>query len=506
METKTAPAGTTQAPKRARGTKSYILDTNVLLHDPQCLGKFDEHQVVLPCEVLEELDHIKTEQHSERGRNARLVTRQLADLFPDRKSMTDGVKLPSGGSIMVAIRPADFVVPAAAKTVLGDASKKDNLIIATALWVKENFEPPVFLVTKDVLVQLKARACGLGAEDYLNDKVADDVLEDEGIVLPVDGHALQSFASSKMIDLEMESPLVTNEYVLLKDEESGHSIPGRAIAEYSVQALKTPESIHFPGSISIRPRNLEQRQLMDALFDPEITLIAIKAKAGTGKTLLSIAAALAQTVGDNPIYEQVLITRAIYALGKDIGFLPGSAEEKMAPWLSGLTDAIQYLMPARRPLEPQFQGKKVGKKNRNKGGKHQDQQLAGGGNGGGGFQMGPNGKPPMKPHERLMAAGIVNVQPITFLRGRSLPNTFLIVDEAQQLTPHEAKTIVTRMGEHSKLILCGDPKQIDNPYVDEHSNGLVHVISRMRGERFFAAVNLVKGERSHMAEIAANKL
>jgi len=486
--------------------KSYILDTCVLIHDPRAIFNFEkDNTVAIPVEVLEELDHIKTETDSERGRNARQVARFLAELFPDKRTMAEGARLPHGGNISISIRPGNFELPPGAHSVLRDSYKMDNSIIETALYIKSTSKPPVILVTKDVNMQLKARAVGLDAEDYLNDTVGDNDVKTEHTEMTVERHALQSFASNKAIDLEYneDRKLGCNEYVLLSPDEGGSGMPGRAVSDSRVVALSYPDAVRFDGSQSIRPRNLEQQFLLDAIFNPEITLIAVKGKAGTGKTLLAVAGALAQVMGPNPRYDQLLITRAIMALGKDLGFLPGTMEEKMKPWLAPYYDALQYLMPLRRPVEPQFAGKPVGKKNRGKGQRGFEGPSFEAPRGEG---YGNGGKPPMKPHERLLASGVVTIEPLTYIRGRSIPNAIFIVDESQQLTPQEVKTIATRMAEGSKLIFMGDPAQIDNPYVDRYSNGLVYLIKRMRNEPFFASISLVKGERSEMSERAAELL
>jgi PhoH-like ATPase len=256
------------------------------------------------------------------------------------------------------------------------------------------------------------------------------------------------------------------------------------------------------GGIPIRPRNLEQQFFLDALMDDSISLITCFGKAGTGKTLLSTAAALHQTTDEHSRYDGLSISRPVIALGKDIGFLPGSLEEKMKPWLQPYHDALEVLMPSKPPKEPQFAAKKVGKKKK----KHDDAmammtspQPQHGGPGSGSL-------PPMKPYERLIKNGVVEIEALAFIRGRSIARRFFILDEAQQLTPHEVKTVITRISEGSKIVLIGDPAQIDNPYVDARSNGLVYCHNRMKGQGLHAHVKLSKGERSRLAELAADLL
>ncbi len=490
--------------------KTYVLDTNVLLHDPQSIFKFEENNLAIPVEVLEELDAIKSEQSTERGRNARRVHRILQELLPDSRSMHEGVKLESGGTLSIIINrylvENNWSTPAMQRlrAVVSDFTKKDNRIIAAALFVQETFPPPTILVTKDVNVQLKARAVGLEAEDYLNDKVPEAPDTDSYPTLSLDVYEMQRFCSEGQFELSehVASKLYLNEYVLLMTPE-GKTMPGRYYGNGLVRRLRFPEFVKAPGGIPIRPRNLEQQFFMDALMDDSISLITCFGKAGTGKTLLSTGCALHQIIdAENSRYDGLSISRPVIALGKDIGFLPGSLEEKMKPWLQPYHDALEVLMPSKLPKEPQFAAKKVGKKKK----KHDEilssmtQPQPAHATGGGG------GVPPMKPYERLIRNGIVEIEALCFIRGRSIARRFFILDEAQQLTPHEVKTVITRISESSKIVLIGDPAQIDNPYVDARSNGLVYCHNRMRGQSLHAHVKLSKGERSRLAELAADLL
>lgn len=490
--------------------KTYVLDTNVLLHDPQSIFKFEENNLAIPVEVLEELDAIKSEQSTERGRNARRVHRILQELLPDSRSMHEGVKLESGGTLSIIINrylvENNWSTPAMQRlrAVVSDFTKKDNRIIAAALFVQETFPPPTILVTKDVNVQLKARAVGLEAEDYLNDKVPEAPDTDSYPTLSLDVYEMQRFCSEGQFELpeHVASKLYLNEYVLLMTPE-GKTMPGRYYGNGLVRRLRFPEFVKAPGGIPIRPRNLEQQFFMDALMDDSISLITCFGKAGTGKTLLSTGCALHQIIdAENSRYDGLSISRPVIALGKDIGFLPGSLEEKMKPWLQPYHDALEVLMPSKLPKEPQFAAKKVGKKKK----KHDEilssmsQPQPAHATGGGG------GVPPMKPYERLIRNGIVEIEALCFIRGRSIARRFFILDEAQQLTPHEVKTVITRISESSKIVLIGDPAQIDNPYVDARSNGLVYCHNRMRGQSLHAHVKLSKGERSRLAELAADLL
>ncbi len=482
--------------------KTFVLDTNVLLHDPQSIFKFEENNLAIPVEVLEELDAIKGEQSTERGRNARRVHRILQELLPDRRSMQEGVDLPNGGTLSVIINPY-LAEPGRRspsfdrlRAVLPDMTKKDNRIIAAAVFVQEQFPPPTILVTKDVNVQLKARAVGLESEDYLNDKVPEFVEEASYREIPLTIYELQRFCSEGHFGLgrDLARNLSVNEYVLLRSDE-GKTMPARYYGEGAVRRLKLPEFVKAPGGIPIRARNLEQQFFMDALLDESVQMITCFGKAGTGKTLLSTVCALHQTHDENSRYDGMSISRPIMALGKDIGFLPGTLDEKMRPWLQPYHDALEVLVPSKPPKEPQFVSKKVsGKKNRRRE-EHPSSSTMGGGHG---F--------PVKPYERLLKSGLVEIEALCFIRGRSIARRFFILDEAQQLTPHEVKTVITRISEGSKIVLIGDPTQIDNPYVDARSNGLVYCHNRMKGQPLAAHVTLTKGERSRLAELAADLL
>ena len=494
--------------------KTFVLDTNVLLHDPQSIYKFEDNNLAIPVEVLEELDAIKGEQSTERGRNARRVHRILQELLPDSRSMHEGVELATGGTLSIIINPylaePHRRSPAMdrLRAILPDLTKKDNRIIAAALFVQERFPPPTILVTKDVNVQLKARAVGLESEDYLNDKVPENIDEDSYREVSVNIYELQRFCSEGEFDVGADAakPLFLNEYVLLRSDE-GKTMPARYYGDGVVRRLRLPDFVKAPGGIPIRARNLEQQFFMDALLDDSIAMLTCFGKAGTGKTLLSVACALHQTHDDHSHYDGVSISRPVIALGKDIGFLPGTLEEKMRPWLQPYHDALEVLIPSKPPKDPQFAAKKVSKKKHKQRDEHFVASMASpqpSHNGHNGYGNG-NGTP-VRPYERLLKSGLVEIEALAFIRGRSIARRFFILDEAQQLTPHEVKTVITRISEGSKIVLIGDPAQIDNPYVDSRSNGLVYCFNRMKGQAIAAHVTLTKGERSKLAELAADLL
>lgn len=491
--------------------KQYVLDTNVLIHDPNSFMEFEENTVWLPAEVLEELDKFKSESTT-RGANAREVHRKLSNLFKSSKDMHEGVILPNGGRIHVAINRAirhenghwfttsDSPRFQRLRNLFCDFELTDNRILATAAYVADTQTPPTILVTKDLNMQLKAKALGLEAQDYRNDYVEDSDIRrtqrkteaEEYSSLDITAHKLQAFSSSGALVLPEIKKLQPNQYVLLRNKEDlNHGIPARHEGEGIFTRLRH-DSICIRNGRTFKAANLGQRFLLDALFDPKICLITVYGKAGTGKTLLSVGGALQQV--QNGDYEKLLITRVIMPTGRDIGFLPGSKDEKMQPWVQPAYDALELLLA--KPKKPeQFDGKRQSGRKSELTTRFTDNNNQPHNHG--------SGKP-LRPYEPLLADGTLEIEALAHIRGRSIPNSIFIVDEAQQLTPHEAKTIVTRMSKGSKLILIGDLAQIDNPYVDANTNGLVYTRSKLQGQPFMAHINLYKGERSEMADIAAN--
>ena len=486
--------------------KHYVLDTNVLLHDPQAMFRFQNNTVWIPIEVLEEMDRFKQESTT-RGANAREVHRKLNERFPNSEQMRKGVDLPNGGRLHVCVNPAvtwdltEGWMPSkespryqAVRTLFPDFTLNDHRILAMAAYLADTQKEPTILVTKDLNLQLKARALGLEAEDYRTDRIESDTdiqrtqhgsgaEEYETIDLPA--QRLQAFASEGHIGLPGSRTLAPNQYVLLRNSaQPGSGVPARHLRDGNFRTLRR-DHIAIRGGRTLQALNLGQRFLLDALYDPEISLVTVYGKAGTGKTLLSVGAALEQVqVGE---YEKMLITRVIMPTGRDIGFLPGRIEEKMEPWVQPAYDALEQLLA--RPRKPeQFERKRQSSR---KAPPPQVHSFAGSGNG-------------KRPYDALLQAGLLEIEAITHIRGRSIPRAIFIVDESQQLTPHEAKTLVTRMGKGSKMMLIGDLGQIDNPYVDAHTNGLVYTRNRLQGQPFMAHVTLFKGERSEMAEVAAN--
>ena len=498
MPTKTAPAST---------AKHYILDTNVLIHDPGSPFQFQDNTVWIPVDVFEELDRFKSES-STRGANAREVHRRLSERFRTAEDMKQGVPLENGGRLRVVLSPVMHTTggdwQAIGKSprfqllrdLFPDMTVTDNRILAAACAVSDGQSASVVLVTKDLNVMLKARTLGLQAQDYRTDRVDDGDIprtmrrkDEEYQTLDVSAHTLQAFASQESMVLEKAKVFHANHYLLLRNEEEpSHAIPARHVAEGDIRKLRR-DRVTIRGGRWLTALNLGQRFFLDALYDPAISLITVYGKAGTGKTLLSVGAALEQVQSGD--FEKMLITRVIMPTGRDIGVLPGRIEEKMQPWVQPAFDALELLLTTPRKPE-HFDKKKQSQR------KVEDHS-------GGGHSGLPGGQKAMgRPWEPLMASGQIEIEAITHIRGRSIPNAIFIVDEAQQLTPHEAKTLITRMGKGSKIILIGDLGQIDNPYVDAHTNGLVYARNRLQGNSWMAHVNLFKGERSEMAEVAAN--
>ena len=470
------------------GTKTFILDTNVLLHDPACINRFAEHHICIPVDVLSELDRFKNEM-TERGANAREVHRALMKIFSATgASVMDGVKTAGGGNIRIVTYDPETArrIPSVQQfeRIFPGIEKTDHRILACVLQLCEQVQPPVILVSKDLNMQLKARAVGIECEDYLHDKVEQREVSNFDIArIDVTSHELQRYASSGRLTLPAKrmGDVMTNDYALLTAGEKT-SIPTRLNAQGEfVRLIHTPEAIKVGQGRSIKPMNLGQTCLLDALLDPEISLVTCYGQAGTGKTLLAVAAGLSQVF--NRTYNGLTVSRPIVAMGQTVGFLPGTLQEKMRPWLQPVYDALDLLM---RPVD-NLQGPQR-KKNR--------------------FlpERTPNQTEAAAPYDPLIQQGVIEIEALCYIRGRSIPDRFFILDEAQQLTPLEAKTIVTRMSRGSKLVLVGDPAQIDNPYVDSRSNGLVYTRQRMRGQSFAAHVPLTKGERSPLAEAGARLL
>ena len=438
-------------------TKNFVLDTNVLLHDPSALFKFRDNRIIIPITVIEELDRFKKDLNM-LGRNARTASK-----FIDRKrkegSLADGVPLEQGGLLRVAFDGdgADLL-PAELR-----GNREDNQILAVALGVRmREKQVPVVVVSKDTNLRIKADACGLRAEDYESDRVEIEELYQGYRDLVVEKSWIDSFyAAGESLPPPGAEELFPNEYFILRDSVSNASALGR----YDAVRGKVRVLPSFKEEVwGIRPRNKEQHFALDILLDDSVKLVTLAGKAGTGKTLLAIAAGLRKT-SDEEVYQRMLISRPVFPMGKDIGFLPGDVEEKLKPWMQPIFDNVEYLFGYSRRKRQGMRG-----------------------------------------YQELINLGILEIEPLTYIRGRSIPNQYIIIDESQNLSPHEVKTILTRAGENSKVVLTGDPYQIDNPFVDSASNGLSCIVEKFKGESMAGHVMLMKGERSPLAELAANIL
>lgn len=470
----------------SRSGKNFVLDTNILLHDPESLHRFGDNHVCVPLEVLCELDRFKNEQ-SERGANARTVHRSLASLFSTNpEKATAGIPTSAGGTIRLVPGELPGTSPNGAVdelvTLFRGQDTNDNRILITTRLVASKNSSPTILVTKDLNLQLKAHAIGIPCEDYQNDKVDDARMgETSPTIIDLKPSELQRFASTGSIDLPAHVKRIPpNEYVLLKAGEK-RTMPARMGSDGCFHKLHVPDQIRIQKGTAIRPLNLGQQCFIDALLNPEVTLLTCYGQAGTGKTLLAVASALHATFAGD--YNGVTVSRPVIPLGDTLGFLPGSLEEKLDPWLKPIFDALEFL------LTPETG---TGKRKATRGRK--------------GAQDPPLNTAGKKCYDPLLDSGMVEIEALCYIRGRSIPNRYFILDEAQQLTPLEAKTIVTRMARGSKLVLIGDPAQIDNPYVDRLSNGLVYTRDRLRDEDCSSHVTLERGERSRLAEAAAKKM
>ena len=437
--------------------KNFVLDTNVLLHDPNSLLNFQDNRVLIPIEVIEEIDHFKRES-SELGQNARTVSRML-DGFRAQGHLSAGVRLPNGGHLRVIFKKR----PARNGNNNGRAKEHtvDDRILSLCLGVQKQ-EPKrrTILVTKDINLRIKADTLGLPAEDYETDRIFITDLYTGMIELMMSPETIARFRANGELDLSADKQHAPNEYCTLMDETN----PKRtALAKVDPTGTKlVPILDSRDGVWGIKPRNREQHFAFDALLDDRVKLVTLMGKAGTGKTLLAMAAGLKRTVLDRE-FRRLVVARPTISMGKELGFLPGSLEEKLAPWMQPIHDALEMLSD---------------------------------------LNMGHD-------HRRstdLMRSGMIVVEALSYIRGRSIANQFMIIDEAQNLTPLEVKTIVTRVGHGTKIVFTGDPYQIDNPYVDSSSNGFNYVVSRFRTHAIAAHIELQKGERSELAELAANVL
>ena len=438
--------------------KTFVIDTNVLLYDAQSIDKFGDNTIFIPLVVVEELDRFKRDQN-ENGRNARQFAR-VVDELRKKGSLADGVATKSGGKLIISIAPAleeqaDMLI---------DLSSNDNLILANALALKQKGENAI-LVTKDINLRLKSDAVGIKAEDYEGDQKLDSVdeLYSGQKTMEFSPDRLATFESERLLtlnDSEIRS-VFPNEYLVLNEVNNPNR---RLLGRYCprkkgvIPLIKAREGVW-----GIYPKNVEQQFAFDALLNNEVRLVSLVGKAGTGKTLLAIAAGLEMTIAKHD-YARVLVSRPIQPMGRDLGYLPGDVSDKLGPWMQPIFDNIDFL----------FGNQRIGEETGS--------------------------------WEELINQGLLHVEPLTYIRGRSIPSQFLIVDEAQNLTPHEIKTIITRAGDGTKIVLTGDCEQIDSPYLDSVNNGLAYCVERLKPEPIVSHTTLRVGERSELSEIASKYL
>ena len=459
-------------------TKLFVLDTNVLMHDPTCLFRFEEHDVYIPMAILEELDNNKKGM-SEVARNARQASRYLDELVSAAEtSIAEGIPLElhgdknAGGKLFLQTEAINGALPSSLPTGTG---KADNQIIGVVMHLQQQLKREVILVSKDINMRIKARAVGLAAEDYFNDKVLEDTdLLYSGIrQLPSDfwekhGKDMESWQQGGntfyRVRVPLSSTFIVNEFVYLEDEKPFHAQVKEVSGKTAVlQTLK--DYTHQRSNVwGVTARNREQNFALNALMNPDIDFVTMLGQAGTGKTLLTLAAGLMQTL-EHKTYSEIIMTRVTVPVGEDIGFLPGTEEEKMNPWMGALEDNLDVLN------------------------KTDDEAGEWG-----------------RAATRDLIRSRIKVKSLNFMRGRTFINKYLIIDEAQNLTPKQMKTLITRAGPGTKVVCLGNIAQIDTPYLTEGSSGLTYVVDRMKGWSHSGHITLMRGERSRLADYAAEAL
>ena len=436
--------------------KYYILDTNVLLHDHNAIKHFGDNEIIIPMVVIEELDNFKTSS-DERGKNARLIAREL-DALRQKGKLGKGVKLDNGGVLKVEF-PKENKLPSQISF-----HKADNEILNVAYYYfreQENktSKKPVIIVSKDTNLRIKAEAIGVEAQDYNADKIKYNELYLGSQELEISSSKIDEFYAKK--ELILEGTYYPNEFLILKsDDGTKKSAVGRVSLDGK---LLKPLSAQEPAAWGIKPLNKEQRFAMELLLDDRIDLVTLVGSAGTGKTLITLATGLKRTFDDEN-YRRLLVCRPIVPVGRDLGFLPGTMEEKLDAWMGAIYDNLSFL---------------AGKKNPEEG----EEEV-----------------------RYLTSSGKLEIASVSHIRGRTLPKQYMIVDDAQNLTPHEIKTILSRAGEGTKVVVTGDPYQIDTPYLDSESNGLTYLVERFKGQKNYGHITFTKTERSSLADLAGKLL
>lgn len=450
--------------------KIYVLDTNVLIHDPKAIFKFEDNMVVLPIYVIEEIDKLKREQHHEIGRNARLVAR-IIDEIREKGSLADWIDIESGGKLKVEIKGSEKDLPSSLRRDV-----MDNRILSVTMEVKhDNPDKEVILVTKDINMRIKADSLGIKVENYVTDTVDIDELYSGNHEVIVNEDIINKFYESGHLNYQevLEREPYPNEFITLV---SNSNPKHQALTIYKKDRKRLAKLKYGEANAwGIKGKNREQKCAMEILMDIDIKVVTLVGKAGTGKTLLALACGLEEVV-EKSMFKKLFVARPIMPMGKDLGYLPGGEKDKLRPWMQPIYDNFEFLTENKEPN------------------KEKD------------VKDGKETKASSQVIDYLEGKGLLKVEALTYIRGRSIPAGFLIIDEAQNLTPHEIKTVVTRAGENTKIIFTGDPYQIDNPYLDSNSNGLTYLAERLKDEEISGHITLEKGERSKLAEIAAKLL
>lgn len=461
--------------------KIYLLDTNVLIHDARALFAFKEAWIGIAIPVLEELDKFKAEP-SARGRNAREAIRTL-DKLRDRGSLSQGVILDNGATIQILMAPQDIA------SFGLDLSDHDNQILSIALSIKKAHDLDVYFISKDLNMRVKADALGLVAEDYQREFIAEDDFYKGWVSIPVHAGDLQDDQPAVLQDILHTQTLFYNEYVQLVSERNPENY---RIFRYCGEKIFKP--VYAPRNIwSIIPRNPQQFMAFDLLFNDDIQLVVLFGPAGTGKTFLALVSALHKLLIEHA-YKKILIARPVEPLGRDVGYLPGDLQEKLYSWMQPVRDNWEFIASRAHASYDHSAHEAISSQ------KESERKGRGRGRGKKGSHVG------IPTVEELMREDRLSLEAITYMRGRSIPKQYILIDEVQNLTPHEVKTLVTRVGEGSKIILAGDPYQIDSPYLDFASNGLVVTNERFKGQRIFGSVFLERSERSELSDLAAQLL
>ncbi len=436
--------------------KIFVLDTNIFLHDPQSIFKFPRSTIVIPIVCIEELDTFKKDSN-ENGRHSRQFSRYI-DALRRKGSLSEGVKIKNGSIIKVDLNGKTANTPL--ENLLHFNTADARILSVAYNETKNNTDSTVILVSKDMNLRIKADVFNIIAKDYDFDKVKLEQVYSGLTEIETDTVLIEEIYSKKSISAKNFPSLYPNQYILLKNGNC------KAVGRFNsrTESIVPLSDQVNRGLFSIKSRNLEQAVALDMLLNDDIQLVSLIGKAGTGKTLMAVASGLQKSLNEN-IYIRLLISRPIIPLGKDIGFLPGTIEEKLNPWMKPIFDNLDFLLGgAKRNSVENYAVKELMDKNK------------------------------------------IVVEPLTYIRGRSIPNQFMLLDESQNLSPHEIKTILTRAGEGTKIVLTGDCEQIDNPYLDSASNGLSYVVEKLKDKEITGHITLVKGERSELAEMATSCL